>query len=78
MSQVEAFFLACDTLAKQHWKRSTGTISKKNTSNLQCRLRKTDQNFYKLEKKEKKQKTGKQDQIGKIAPASKGGTCPQD
>lgn len=74
MSQVQVFVLVCDTPAKQHWKRSTGTIIKKNKSNLQCKLRKTDQNFYKWEGK--KLKTGKQDQIGKMvqhvkAPARK-------
>lgn len=37
LSQVQVFLLVCDTCAK-HWKTSTGAITKKNTSNLKCRL----------------------------------------
>lgn len=51
LSQVQVFLLVCDTSAKQHWKRSTTAISKKNTSNLQCRVEEDkivdDQNVYK-------------------------------
>lgn len=66
MSQVQVFFLVRNTLAKQHWKRSTGTIRRKK-NHLIYRADGGRQTKTFTSERKKTLKTGKQDPIGKIA-----------